>query len=196
MTNTNEKKTISVTTSTPSSTTTKHKQRKTSLKLLPQQNANDSGDDNLQQKGKPRHHHHHHHKKVRMPRTLSPLKPKQSFTLPTHTTGINIPTNSKSQDLVQSTVSPTSPQITPSVSISNETEFKKSASSHALIPPSTMKTNAAVIPTNPNKQMKYSSQQQRNFPRSLSKSFSSSSSSSSPPPPFWFNYPVRLLAND
>ena len=58
--------------------------------------------------------------------------------------------------------------ITPIVSISNET-FPKSSSSY--------------------KPVKYNSQQQNNFPTSLSKSFSSSSSSSSPPP-IWFNTQV------
>ncbi|CAF2768927.1 unnamed protein product [Rotaria sp. Silwood2] len=206
-TNIDEKKTNTITTSTPTpppTTTKHHKQRRTSVKLLEQQNANDSGDDNQQQKIKTRHYHHQHHKKVRNPRTLSPLEPKQSSTSPIPTTSLNISSNSKSQDLIQSTKlnnSPISSQITPSVSISNETEFKKSASSHSLIPPLTTKTSSSVLTTNLNKPVKFNNQQQqqlqqqqqqqqqqRNFPRSLSKSFSSSSSSSSPPP-MCFNHP-------
>ncbi|CAM4801967.1 unnamed protein product [Rotaria magnacalcarata] len=193
--NADEKKTVPIATSTPS-TTTKHKQRKTSLRLLEQQNANDSGDDNQQQqKSKTRHHqhHHHHHKKIRNPRTLSPLEPKQSFTFPIQATTMNISSNSKSQDLIQSiklNTSLTSSQITPTVSISTENEFKKSASSNSLIPSLTTKTNLTTIS---NKPVKFNNQQlllqqQINFPRSLSKSFSSSSSSSSPPP-IWFNHP-------
>ena len=191
--NHDEKKAGSMTTSTPSTnaTTTKHhKQRKTSLKLMEQQNANDSGDDNQQQKGKPRHHHHHHHhKKVRMPRTLSPLQPKSSLTLPTPASSIAIPSSSKSQDVFQpsrANLSPVSTPITPSVSITNENEFKKSASSQSLVPPCINKSNPTTQPVKP---VKYNNQQ-RNFPRSLSKSFSSSSSSCSPPPPLWFNHPV------
>lgn len=160
------------------------------MKLLEQQNANDSGDDNQQQRGKPRHHHHsHHHKKVRIPRVLSPLRPKPSLTLPTQATTAPIPSNSKSQDLVQS--EKTNPSPTSIVStMANENEFKKSASSNSLAPPTTGKPNPHSVSTNPNRSMKYNNQQQRNFPRSLSKSFSSSSSSSSPPP-YWFNNPVR-----
>ncbi|CAF1391366.1 unnamed protein product [Rotaria sordida] len=210
MTNIDEKKTDSIITSTPTTTTTtttKHyKQRRTSGKLLEQQNANDSGDDNQQQqqKSKTRHHHHHHyhHKKVRNPRILSPLEPKPSLTLPIQTTGLNLSSNSKSQDLMQSTKlnnSSTSSQMTPPFLLSNDNEFKKSASSHSLIPPLTTKINSSMSTTNSNKPVKYNSQQQqqqqqlqqqqqRNFPRSLSKSFSSSSSSSSPPP-IWFNHP-------
>ncbi len=192
-TNTDEKKTSSITTSTPTTTTKHYKQRKTSLKLLEQQNANDSGDDNQQQKGKPRHHH----KKVRIPRTLSPLQPKPSPTLPVQATSINISSNSKSQDLIQSNklnISPTSSQITSIASLTNESEFKKSASSNSLVPPSiTTKANSSITITNSTKPVKYNNQQQRNFPRSLSKSFSSSSSSSSPPPPLWFNNPVRYI---
>ncbi|CAF1411772.1 unnamed protein product [Adineta steineri] len=208
--NTDDKKTSSVTTSTPSTTTKHYKQRKTSLKLLEQQNANDSGDDNnQQQKSKSRHHHHHHHhKKVRVPRALSPLQPKQSSTLPTPANNINIPTNTKSQDIIQSNtlnVSPQSSEITPTASSMNENEFKKSASSNSLVPPpphsittaptTTTSTGATRVNSypittvnNPNKPVKYNNQQQRNFPRSLSKSFSSSSSSSSPPP-FWLSNP-------
>jgi hypothetical protein len=59
--------------------------------------------------------------------------------------------------------------ITPIVSISNE-NFQNISSSY--------------------KPVKYNNQQQRNFPRSLSKSFSSSSSSSSLPPPICVNNQV------
>ncbi|CAF5133535.1 unnamed protein product, partial [Rotaria socialis] len=77
-------------------------------------------------------------------RTLSPLEPKQSFTFPIQATAMNISSNSKSQDLIQSiklNTSLTSSQITPTASISTESEFKKSASSNSLIPSLTTKTN-------------------------------------------------------
>ncbi|CAF0807085.1 unnamed protein product [Adineta ricciae] len=196
--NVEEKKTAAITTSTPSTTTKHYKQRKTSLRLLEQQNANDSGDDNQQQKGKPRHHYHH--KKVRIPRVLSPLRPKQSTTSPTPANSIPIPSNTKSQDILQSNNSSTSSQTTPKAAVINETEFKKSASSNSLIPAPTHKVISSHLTTattttltttsvaNTNRPIKYNNQQ-RSFPRSLSKSFSSSSSSSSPPPPVWFNNP-------
>ena len=196
-TDTDGRKINPITTSTPltpTSTSTKHhKHRKTSLKLLEQQNAHDSGDDNHPQKTKPRPPHHHH-KKMRVPRTLSPLQPKLSSTLPTHGSSIIISSTSKSEDPLQSRkgdMSPTSSSPpTVSVSTSTEIEFKKSASSNSLVPPSTTKTSSSSVqPTQSTKPVKYNNQQ-RNFPRSLSKSFSSSSSSSSPPPTFWFNHPV------
>ena len=185
-------------TSTPSTnsntgTTNKnHKQRKTSLKLLEQQNAHDSGDDNQQQQGKPRHHHHHH-KKIRVPRALSPLQPKPSLNPPSsHTSSIPISSNSKSEDFISSNSkqpSPISSQMIPTVAITNDNEFKKSASSNSLTAAHVHKTHLSNAPSNSIKPVKFSNQQ-RNFPRSLSKSFSSSSSSSSPPPPMWFNHPV------
>jgi len=197
----------STTTTTSSSSTKHHKQRKTSLKLLEQQNANDSGDDNQQQKGKPRPHHH---KKTRIPRALSPLQPKLSSTLPTQATSISLNSNSKSQDVLSSnrinTLSPISTIFNPSTHHeghhSDDLEFKKSSSSQSLTRPSpiitttsiTAPTTTMLSKTNPtnmtnqsNNPVKYNNQQ-RNFPRSLSKSFSSSSSSCSPPP-LWFNHP-------
>lgn len=128
MNSTDEKKT--------SLSSTKHyKQRKTSLKLFEQQNSMDSGDDNQQEINKTRYH-----KKSRIPRALSPIKPKQT----------NL--------------------TTPIVSVSND---------------NVQYTSSAF------KSRKYNNQQQRNFPHSLSKSFSSSSSSSSPPP-IGFNNQVFL----
>ena len=202
------------TTTTTSSSTKHHKQRKTSLKLLEQQNAHDSGDDNQQQKGKPRHHHH---KKTRIPRALSPLQPKLSTTLPTQATSIPLNSTSKSQDVLSSdritNVSPISTASNPFIHHeghqSDDPEGKKSSLSQSFSRPSpTIMTTAAMVapttisktnPTNvtnqPNKPVKYNNQQ-RSFPRSLSKSFSSSSSSCSPPPPLWFNHPVRNFLLD
>lgn len=202
----------STTTTTSSSSTKHHKQRKTSLKLLEQQNANDSGDDNQQQKGKPRPHHH---KKTRIPRALSPLQPKLSSTLPTQATSISLNSNSKSQDVLSSNrinnLSPISTISNPSTHHeghhSDDPEFKKSSSSQSLTRPSPIitttsipaatttmlsKTNPTNMTNQSNKPVKYSNQQ-RNFPRSLSKSFSSSSSSCSPPP-LWFNHPVSFIS--
>ena len=102
---------------------TKHsKQRKISLKLLEQQHCIDSGDENQQEKNLVRHH-----KKSRIPRALSPIKPKS--------TNLTAPT----------------------VSLSNEN-----------VP--TFSSYYKPVPSN--------NLQQKNLPRSLSKSFSSSSSSS------------------
>ena len=213
--NLDEKKLNPITSSTPTSSTstttttsssTKHyKQRKTSLKLLEQQNAHDSGDDNQQQKGKPRHYHH---KKTRIPRALSPLQPKLSSTLPTQATSST--STSKSQDVLSTdritNVSPISTASNPFIHHeghhSDDPDRKKPSLSQSFSRPSptiTTTAAAAAAPTTipktnvtnqPNKPVKYNNQQ-RNFPRSLSKSFSSSSSSCSPPPPLWFNHPVR-----
>lgn len=55
-------------------TSTKHyKQRKTSLRFLEQQTSIESGDDNHHEQSKIRYH-----KKSRIPRVLSPIKPKQT----------------------------------------------------------------------------------------------------------------------
>lgn len=102
---------------------TKHsKQRKISMKLLEQQHCIDSGDENQQEKNLVRHH-----KKSRIPRALSPIKPKS--------TNLTAPTVSLSNDNVP-----------------------------------TFSSYYKPIPSN--------NLQQKNFPRLLSKSFSSSSSSS------------------
>ena len=74
----------------PTVSSTKHsKQRKISLKLLEQQHCIDSGDENQQEKDLVRHH-----RKSRIPRALSPIKPKS-------TTSLTAPTISLSNENVQ-----------------------------------------------------------------------------------------------